>query len=183
MARSERFIHEHEGRFIIARARRDGTYEAPMTKEAMENTGARAVQGSLEYLIGSPNIYIYRTREAALRRAEKLYGDEDDDAPRRGAGAPSEAYYRSLGLQSLKLRLPVDAIERLDAACDARGVSRTALVSEALDALLPPRAGEARSKCNAKCSDEWVTGNWYCSLPAGHGRDGTPHLFSEQRRR
>lgn len=72
-------------------------------------------------------------------------------APRRGSGAPTEAYYASRGYHQVKVRLPLDAIELLDTLVEliddeqekqfeGRDTSR----SEVLDALLrcAPEAGE-----------------------------------------
>lgn len=39
--------------------------------------------------------------------------------PRRGSGAPSEAYYASRGYHQVKVRLPLDAIDLLDRLVEA----------------------------------------------------------------
>lgn len=39
--------------------------------------------------------------------------------PRRGSGAPTEAYYQSRGYHQLKVRLPLDAIDLLDRLVEA----------------------------------------------------------------
>lgn len=53
-------------------------------------------------------------------------------APRRGNGAPTEEYYRSRGYHQIKIRLPLDAIERLQELADEGGYSR----SEVIDSLI-----------------------------------------------
>lgn len=63
------------GRYIVAVERDDGIgMVAPMSAEAMAQTGARAVFGrDLEYLAASPNVPKFARRAAALAFAADAY--------------------------------------------------------------------------------------------------------------
>ena len=53
------------------------------------------------------------------------YDEQGDPLPvRRGAGAPSEAYYAAQGYGRLSLRLPLSTLARLDEAAERLGLSR-----------------------------------------------------------
>ena len=57
--------------FVIAREA-GSSFEAPMTKSGRKLTGCNAVFGSLSYCASSPNVYRYKSRAAANRKARSL---------------------------------------------------------------------------------------------------------------
>jgi hypothetical protein len=68
--KAEDFVHEHNGRWIVAEYR-DGRYYAPQRKEVSKLTGCHTTFGPLSYVAG--DAYSYRRKGAALVKARELY--------------------------------------------------------------------------------------------------------------
>jgi len=64
------YVHEHKGRWIIAK-RTGSTYTAYLLDYIIQLTGCSQIQGSLSYVAGST--YSRKRRSDALRCARELY--------------------------------------------------------------------------------------------------------------
>ena len=69
--RPERFVHEYNGRFVVAEYR-DGRYYAPQRPDIRKFTGCHTTFGPLSYVAG--DAYSYTRRCRAIHKAEELYG-------------------------------------------------------------------------------------------------------------
>jgi len=65
------FVHEYNGRYIVAQYR-DGRYYAPQRKDVSRLTGCSTTFGNLSYVAG--DAYSYKRKSDAIRKARELYG-------------------------------------------------------------------------------------------------------------
>lgn len=64
------FVHEHDGRWVVAQ-KKDGVYYAPQRPAIRRLTGCTTTFGDLDYVAGDAHSYV--RRHAAVQKAKELY--------------------------------------------------------------------------------------------------------------
>lgn len=70
MAEAQDYVHEHQGRWVMAEYR-DRRYYAPQRTEVSKLTGCHTTFGSLSYVAG--DAYSYTRKNRALAKAREIY--------------------------------------------------------------------------------------------------------------
>ncbi len=70
MSKAEDFVHEYEGRWVVAQYR-DGRYYGQQRDDVRKLTGCSMTYGPLSYVAG--DTYSYKHKKHALAKAKELY--------------------------------------------------------------------------------------------------------------